>query len=450
MTVLIIYAAVMIGLTTLTSDRRQTISGFLIGNWNVKEWPSAFSIAATWIWAPALFIAAQQAYVNGIAGVFWFTVPNVLALIIFAYFAVKIRDKMTFGYSLTEYMGHRFGSRVEKAYLIQKIGLAICSFAVQLIAGGAILSTLTQIDYYLVTLALAGIALSYSLFSGLRASVITDYAQMVIILAVGFILIPWTIHQAGGLSVVWQGIGGVDNKPIWDADVFLSFGLATTIGLMSGPFGDQSFWQRSFATQKEKVKGAFIKGSLIFAVVPVLMSLLGFIAAGAGLKVTDLQLTNLETVQTFLPAWAIYPFVFMILAGLGSTLDSNLAAIASLIGKDSVKDARLSMVALTVLGLLVSWIPGIEIVYLFMFYGTLRATTLLPTVTALLTDKMEEKGVFYGILVSFVLGLPIFVYGNFMDKTGFIVAGSLITVLTSGLITYLWGRFHVRKKASCP
>ena len=35
------------------------------------------SIAASWIWAPALFVSVQLAYEKGIAGIFWFTIPNV-------------------------------------------------------------------------------------------------------------------------------------------------------------------------------------------------------------------------------------------------------------------------------------------------------------------------------------------------------------------------------------
>ena len=60
--------------------RPKTKDQFLVADRTLGLWESAFSIAATWVWAPALFLAAQKAYTQGLAGVFWFTVPNVLSL----------------------------------------------------------------------------------------------------------------------------------------------------------------------------------------------------------------------------------------------------------------------------------------------------------------------------------------------------------------------------------
>lgn len=57
---------------------------FLLADRNLGVWPAAFSIAATWIWAPALFLASEKAYTQGLAGVFWFIAPNVACLLLFA------------------------------------------------------------------------------------------------------------------------------------------------------------------------------------------------------------------------------------------------------------------------------------------------------------------------------------------------------------------------------
>jgi urea-proton symporter len=63
---------------------------------------------------------------------------------------------------------------------------------------------------------------------------------------------------------------------------------------------------------------------------------------------------------------------------------------------------------------------------------------LLPTVITLLRKSpANEAGVFWGILASICIGLPIFSYGNFGNDTPFIIAGSLTTVLASGIITII-------------
>ncbi|MFP4477620.1 MAG: sodium:solute symporter family transporter [Desulfatibacillaceae bacterium] len=148
-------------------------------------------------------------------------------------------------------------------------------------------------------------------------------------------------------------------------EVFRTFGIPVTIGLLAGPFGDQSFWQRAFATKSESVSGAFIHGALLFGMVPLFMSVFGFVAAGRGLAVGDPSMVNVEAVRALLPAWVLAPFVFMLLSGLVSTLDSNLCAAASLAGHDSalegdqsVRASRAAMIALATGGLFVANLPG--------------------------------------------------------------------------------------------
>jgi Na+/proline symporter len=458
--IIVTYAAIMIGSTWIfTKKLAKTKLYFLAAERKVPMVAGAFSIAAAWVWAPALFIAAQKAYEQGIVGLFWFTVPNVACLIIFAFFADILRKRVPEGYTLSGYVLERFSKRVNNMYLLELGGLSVCSFAVQLLAGGTVLATLTGIPFYQVTIALALIALSYTFWRGINASVVTDYIDMVFMVTVAVLFIPWAISNAGGSEVLLKGLGGITGryKSLFDStggQVFLSFGLPVTIGLLSGPFGDQSFWQRAFALKEGSVKGAFILAAFIFATVPITMSLLGFGAAGTGLKVASTQLVNLEMIAKYLPFWTIVPFVYMLLMGLCSTLDSSLSAVSSLGGHDmatrvsytgnEIDYSRIYMAGMAVCGILIANIPGMKILYLFLFYATLRSSTLLPTVTMILKERnISESGMFYGIIASLIIGLPIFAYGNFNKITPFIVAGSLMTVLLSGIIVWTTSKARI-------
>ncbi len=469
--VLAAYGATTLALTWALSRRmRATKTEFLVAGRALRVWEAACSIAATWIWAPALFLASQKAYTQGIPGVFWFTVPNVLCLILFAHFADRIRALVPEGFTLSHYMRTRYSRRVQALYLLQMAGLAACSFAVQLLAGGKVIASLTGLPFVWVTVALAGIALSYSVLSGLRASVITDHAQMVIILGVLFVVVPWAVVRAGGLAVVGDGLGGQSGafRSLFSASggsVAWSFGISVTIGLLAGPFGDQSFWQRAFAIERDKVKRAFVWGALLFALVPLLLCVLGFLAAGQGWQARDPALVNLEAIERLLPAWVLFPMFVVLLSGLVSTLDSNLCAVASLCGHDGfarasaapaeepesgrvVAVSRWSMLGLALAGLVIANLPGMEILYLFLFYGTLRASTFLPTVLSLVWERTCERGVFWGILAAIAVGLPVFAYGNFWQQVDWAVAGSLLTVLLSGLLAGAWSRFGNRGRGS--
>jgi len=95
------------------------------------------------------------------------------------------------------------------------------------------------------------------------------------------------------------------------------------------------------------------------------------------------------------------------------------------------------MVLLAIAAMLIANIPGMQILYLFLFYGTLRASTFLPTVFALSRRNVGERGMFFGVLTAFLLGLPVFAAGNFLQIPWLGVAGSLLTILCSGGMVWI-------------
>ncbi|MCI9225004.1 MAG: hypothetical protein HFE91_06015 [Acutalibacter sp.] len=103
--VLLTYTALMLGATFLLSRKSETAGSFHVADRRLGLIQSAMSIAATWIWAPALLTSAEKSYTQGWPGLFWFLAPNVICLLVFMPFAKKIREQMTegvLGYSKAE------------------------------------------------------------------------------------------------------------------------------------------------------------------------------------------------------------------------------------------------------------------------------------------------------------------------------------------------------------
>ncbi|MCI8673071.1 MAG: hypothetical protein HFI89_06235 [Lachnospiraceae bacterium] len=443
--VLLAYAALMLLSTMLFTKKESSVAGFCTGGRNIGWVMSALSIAATWIWAPALFTSAEAAYTKGFAGLFWFLAPNVLCLILFIPFAKKIRREMPEGITLSGYMYEKYGSAsVRNIYLFQLGALSVLSTGVQLLAGGRILSMLTGVPFTVMTIVMAAIAFSYSQFSGIKASVLTDAVQMVFILAVSLFFVAAGIKNGGGLETLATGLGGAagDAGALFSAggwEIFLGFGLPTTVGLLSGPFGDQCFWQRAFCVRKDRIGQAFFTGAILFGIVPLFIGLLGFVGAGMGYMAADTGMVSFELIRELLPSWATIPFLFMVVSGLLSTVDSNLCAASSLttdIFKEvTMGKTKFSMIWLLVLGILVANIPGLTVTHLFLMYGTLRASTLLPTILTLKGVRLKPEGVVAGIVIPMVVGFPVFAYGNIMNITMYKTIGSLMTMLLSGLVS---------------
>ena len=190
-------------------------------------------------------------------------------------------------------------------------------------------------------------------------------------------------------------------------------------------------------------------GALIFALVPICLGGIGFVAAGLGFIANDAGMVNFEFIKSMLPAWVLIPFLFMILSGLLSTVDSNLCSAASLTTdlayKNNLKVSKLTMAVLLIIAIAIANIPRLTVTHLFLFYGTLRASTLLPTVMTLAGKKLSKNGVYYGILSSLLIGLPVFAYGSLFNIAVYKTAGSLLTVLLSGVVAITMSRQEAQK-----
>lgn len=439
-TLIIFYLMGMLGVGFITYKRNSNLDEINLGGRKMNWLQTSFSIAATWIWAPALFVASERAYVNGLLGLFWFTVPNVLTLILFAFISRNALARLKKEHTLADLMGSTYKSkRMKNLYTFELLTLSIFSTAVQLLAGGRFLNILTGINFGVLTAFLASVALVYSALSGLKASVKTDVIQMVIMIiaVVGtvFYLAPRASLQLGGRDNLDIGLFTAQN---WQ--FFLAFGFTTSIGLLAGPIGDQTFWQRAFSMQRKNVFKSFALAALIFAVVPVGTGLIGFYAAGEGFEIANTGMVGLEFILSQAPTAIVALFALAIISGLASTLDSNMVAVGSLVSKmhpslESVKYARYGMIAVALFGIIVANIPGVEIFWLFLFYGVLRATVAVPTIFTMLTERLpDERFIFYGTLGAMVFGIPVYAIGAIAGIQWLALTGTLSAIIIPTIV----------------
>lgn len=465
--IMVFFSFVLLSIVFL-KHREKTKEEFLAAGHSAPWLLTAFSMAATWVWAPSMFTAAEKAYTQGIAGVFWFVVPNVLTFVLFAFFANKMRKLRPNGWTFSDYIREKYSNRAHSMFLVESFGLQVCSMAVQLLAGAVIFNKITGLPFFLTTIMLIAIPLLYSLTNGIRGCINSDFVKMSFIAAVLLLGLP-IINSNVDAGTFLRGLGGVtgDFGNLFGGNgiaVMLSFGIPTTIGLLSGTFGDQMFWQRVFCVKPDNVKKTMLVAAAVFAIVPISLATFGFFVAGAGIQVEDTQLVNVMAVINFAPRWFLYLFFLMIMAGLISTVDSILCAVSSVAGHDlimrvlgkdernteegmmihgafvpSVAVSRFAMVAVAVLAVIVANIPNITITYLFLFYGTLRSSVMLITIFSINGVRMSEKGIYYGIITSLAIGLPLFAYGNLNGIVPMILAGSLVTIGASGIMAVSFG-----------
>lgn len=345
------------------------------------------SIAATWIWTPAIFVSSEKAYFSGLSGFLMFLVPNVLTLVVFAYFAEMVRKRAE-GFTLSDVIKSA-GKGQKNLHLAISMVILICSTCVQLLGLHTLFSAWGDIPKGLSALIVSAAAMLMVGRSGIKGSIKTDFVKYFIMFAGGIVLLAATVKNGGGFRA--EGF-----TPVGFWELMGAFGISTMIGLLSAPYVDQTFWQRAFSIDKDKIRKTFLGSALLFAIIPALFGLIGFFSVGGA---------DWNIAIAFNETWLNGLLAVCVLCALLSTLDSNLCAISSIVCADmkqSVTTGRMSMAVLLMLGSAVMVFTDVGITDMFLIYGTIRTCAALPTILIIL-DRYNPERLFWATLAAVVI-----------------------------------------------
>src|SRR5690606_34124973 len=105
-------------------------------------------------------------------------------------------------HTLAEIMHARHGTSSQMIMAISNVVGSCISLMVNFTAAGALVSVLSPLSFIQGVL-IAGLGvLSYTFWSGFRASVMTDFAQLMAMLLSAVVIIPLIFFNAGGPSLL--------------------------------------------------------------------------------------------------------------------------------------------------------------------------------------------------------------------------------------------------------
>lgn len=436
----------------LSKKYKNNLNNFLVSNRNIGWFVGALSVAVTWVWAPALLVSSQQAFEKGLPGIFWFIIPNTLALILIGTLIPKLKERMPDGFTLPEFIKKNLGKKNHILYIGIILLVQIYSIIIHLTAILLILSPIINLSKSAIIMILSIIFLLLASIRGIRSSIFSDLVKFIFIFVIILFIIPLTIYFSGGLSTLFLGLGGINGQytNIFDLNVFLTFGIAISISLLSGATIDQQLWQRAFSIKKGEEKKAFYLGAIIFFLIPLFLSTLGFIAANKtlGLSILNNQLAGYNVILTYLPNTLVLIFISSLTISLFAAGASALCAASSVftidiysmyINRDSSEKkklfiGRISMILILFLGMLIAFIPNIQIVYLVMLIGSIRGALLIPTIIIIYKKNVSSKAFFISSIMGIIFGLPLFILGTIIKNPLLSSIGALLSVGISGLI----------------
>lgn len=122
--------------------------------------------------------------------------------------------------------------------------------------------------------------LLYTLWSGFRASVLTDFAQVVAMLGAVVIIIPVVFFAAGGPSLFETGAHNLtpQQQDFFSSDAFFNQGAPYIAAVLAYAIGNQTIAQRLFAVREDLIKKTFVTATVGYGATIIGVGMLGVLA----------------------------------------------------------------------------------------------------------------------------------------------------------------------------
>ncbi len=408
-------------------------------------------IISIWTWAMAVMMSSAMTYSYGISGLWWFTVPNGLAVIVIIPFAKRLRAKMPHGYTIGEFISSRF-SNAKLARIVMTVGLffgALLAIIINLKGTSLVISTVFGVDQGTVAIITAIIVLAYTVLGGLWASISTSTLTTLFITVPAAFVVTAVLSRVGGAEFVWQTVASKGNElfSVARPEAAVGFGITLALGLITATVVGQDFWQVVWGLKAGEVSRTFFWAGTLFYPIPICLGILGLVGIALNVDLTANLNGDAAAVGPFvishigLPIWLILSYVFVILSACYSTIDGSLSAIASIAAVDVVKPlapdisedklfsyTRLSMIIAAIIATFVV-LSGVDFITIVLTTYAIRTAVLIPFMLSVFWNRMTTGGFVWGTVTAIVLGMPIHVtYGELPGSIAILIISAIIPI----------------------
>ncbi|WP_227008012.1 sodium:solute symporter family protein [Pseudarthrobacter sp. AB1] len=406
------------------SKKKENADGYMTAGNKIGFGISAASMTATWIWAASMYASASSGYTYGISGPIHYGLWGALMILFIYPFGKRIRAVAPKAHTLGEIMHARHGRSSQLMLAGSNIVGSVISLTANFIAGGALVSLLSPFSFGQGVLAVAVGVLLYTLWSGFRASVLTDFVQVVAMLGAVIIIIPAVFFAAGGSNMFVQGAGNLtpQQSDFFSSDAFLNQGAPFIAAVLAYAVGNQTIAQRLFAVREDLIKKTFVTATVGYGATVIGVGLIGVMALYLGITPLGGDVNNLipQMASTFLGPILLCLFFVMILGALSSTADSDLSALSAIMmadvyGKNVAKKAnprtmlligRITMIVATAAALIFAS-QQMNILDLLVFVGALWGALVFPVIASFFWGKVTNKAFTTSVLVALAFFIPV-------------------------------------------
>lgn len=430
LTVLALLAAFYGGtylLTLLIKKKKENTDAFMVSNHQIGFGLGAASMTATWIWAASFYGAATSGYTYGVSGPLHYGLWGALMILFIYPFGRRFRKLAPNAHTLGELIHARHGSSSQLILASSNILGSIISLMVNFTASGALVSVLSPLSFQ-AGVVIAGVGvLSYTLWSGFRASVLTDFAQLMAMMAVAILIIPAVMFALGGPQTLSDGMSLLtpEQANLFSMDAILNQGAPFFVAVLAYAIGNQTISQRLFAVREDHIKPTFITATIGYGAIVIGLGMIGLMALMTGMEPINGDMNNLipQMVSMYLSPVFIGLFFILVIGSLSSTADSDLSAMSAIVmadvyGKNIAKNkpdptkmlfiGRLTMIAATLIGVILASF-SMDILIMLVFVGALWGAIVFPVIASCFWSRVTNTA----FTAAVVAGLVMFCVARF-------------------------------------
>lgn len=445
-------------LTLLIKDKKENTDAFMVSNHRIGFGLGAASMTATWIWAASFYAAATSGYTYGVSGPLHYGLWGALMILFIYPFGRRFRKLAPNAHTLGELIHARHGASSQLILASSNVLGSIISLMVNFTASGALVSVLSPLSFQAGVI-IAGVGvLSYTIWSGFRASVLTDFAQLMAMMAIAIVIIPAVLFSLGGPDVLIDNMDVLtaEQADIFSMDAILNQGAPFFVAVLAYAIGNQTISQRLFAVDVDHIKPTFITATLGYGAIVIGLGMIGLMALITGVEPIDGNMNNLipQMVSMYLPPVFIGLFFILVIGSLSSTADSDLSALSAIImadvyGKNIAKNnpdptkmlliGRITMIVATLLGVIFASF-SLDILIMLVFVGALWGAIVFPVIASCFWNRVTNAAFTWAVvagLLMFCLArfelLPMNgVIGVFFELLGSAGGGVVIGLMSFG------------------
>ncbi|KAF2115100.1 urea active transporter [Lophiotrema nucula] len=162
----------------------QTSEMFSTAGRTVKSGLVASAVVSSWTWAATLLQSSAVAYNYGVSGPFWYASGATVQIILFATIAIELKRRAPNAHTFLEVIRARYGAVTHIVFMVFGLMTNILVTSMLLTGGSAVVTSLTGVPTAAACFLLPIGVVLYTMFGGIKATFLTDYAHTVVILVI--------------------------------------------------------------------------------------------------------------------------------------------------------------------------------------------------------------------------------------------------------------------------